>query len=81
MKKYSIYPMQDEQNIFFCVYEELTKQAIDFFYFHEDAEACAKFFEKGGAFAGFTPRFMLTEVYIPVDQKDLDRKFQETFKE
>lgn len=76
MKKYSIVPMQDENNSFFYgVYEHATEQAIDFFYFEEDAKDAANFYTRGGGFDGFTPSFVLKEVKIPLEQVDINKKF------
>jgi hypothetical protein len=71
--------MEDGENFFYCVYEHGTEQAVDFYYFKEDAENCAKFFSSGGGFDGFTPRFMLTEVNIPLEKQDVNRKFDQVF--
>ena len=73
--------MQDGENFFYCVYEHITQQAVDFYYFKEDAEDCAEFYSNGGGFDGFTPRFMLTEVNIPLEQKDINRNFNNVFSE
>jgi len=73
MKNYEVHTLKDEEDMFFwCVWEKLSEQAIDFFYFKDDAQTCAKFLENGGAFAGFTPSFMLKEVKIP---KDINQEF------
>lgn len=79
MKKYSIVPMQNDGNYFYGVYEHATEQAIDFFYFEEDAKECMKFYGNGGGFDGFTPRFVLTSVKIPLEQKDVNKRFDAAF--
>jgi len=80
MSKYTIHTLQSEEgDFFFCVFEEASEQVIDFYYFHEDAEKKAQFLEKGGAFNGFTPAFMLRSV--PVPKPDLNQKFDSLCKE
>lgn len=74
MAKYSIHTLKsDDGDFFFCVYEEATEQAIDFFFFRDDAKKVSKFMESGGAFAGFTPSFVLRKVQVP--NTDLNQKF------
>ena len=78
MKNYEIHTLKDDQDMFFwCVWEKDSEQAIDFYYFKEDAIKCAKFLDNGGAFSGFTPSFMLREVKIP---KDLNQEFNKIAK-
>lgn len=77
--KYSIVPMKNEENFFYAVYEHATEHAIDFFFFEEDAKACMAFYGNGGGFDGFTPRFMLTSVKIPLEQKDVNKRFDALF--
>jgi len=73
MKNYEIHTLKDEEDMFFwCVWEKASEQAIDFHYFQEDAEAMAKFLENGGAFAGFTPGFILKEMKL---QRNIDQEF------
>jgi hypothetical protein len=73
MHRYEIHTLKDDQDMFFWgVWEKESEQAIDFFYFKEDADKCAKFMENGGAFAGFTPSFMLRECKTG---KDLNQEF------
>lgn len=79
-KNYSLHVMEDgEGNFFHCVFEEQTQQVIDFYYFLDDAVETAKFMESGGAFAGFTPAFMLREVNVGHTTEDLNSKFTEFF--
>lgn len=79
-RNYSLHVMKDdEDNFFHCVFEERTQQAIDFFYFLDDAVEVAQFMEKGGAFNGFTPAFMLREVNVWHTTEDLNNKFAEFF--
>lgn len=81
MDRYAILPMNDEDNgYFFCVWENDTELAIDFFYFEEDANKCAKFMSSGGAFAGFTPEFMLTYCGPKKSARSINSTFASTFK-
>jgi hypothetical protein len=73
MKNYEIHTLKDEEDMFFwCVWEKASEQVIDFYYFQDDAEECAKFLENGGAFAGFTPAFILKEMKL---QRNVDQEF------
>lgn len=70
-KNYSLHMVKsDDGEIFHCVFEEQTQQAIDFFYFLDDAVETVNFLENGGAFDGFTPGFMLQEINIPIDTNE-----------
>lgn len=76
MVKYEIHIVNDDdQNVFHCVWERATEQAFDFFYFLDDAKACADFLENGGAFDGFTPSFMLINFSAPKSKEDLNATF------
>jgi hypothetical protein len=61
MKKlYTYYPeFNKDDYLLWHVYETATEQIIDSFFFEEDAARTAWEMEKGKAFAGFTPAFML----------------------
>ena len=72
--KYTVHTIQDDEgDFFFCVFERTSENVIDFFYFQEDAAECAEFMINGGAFDGFTPKFMLKNV--PTKSKEINRKF------
>ena len=63
MKLYKYYPTFDgDDNLIWHVYEKNTDQVVGEFFFEEDAAEMAMFLEKGGAFAGYTPTFMMTKV-------------------
>lgn len=80
MSKYVVHTIQDDEgDFFFCVYEEISENVIDFFYFQEDASKCAKFMSNGGAFDGFTPKFMLKP--IPTKPSEINQKFDALIKE
>lgn len=79
-KNYSLHTVQsDEGDFFHCVFEEQTQQAYDFFYFLDDALDCIKFLENGGAFAGFTPAFMLKEINRDINSGELNEKINDLF--
>ena len=67
MKKlYTYYPeFNDNDELLWLVYENATQQIVADFWFEEDAEEFTEFLSKGGGFAGFTPRFILTKVPKP----------------
>jgi hypothetical protein len=50
------------------VFEVDTEQVIDTFAFEADARKMARFMNRGGAFAGWTPTFMMISCAIdPID--------------
>lgn len=55
-------PVEYEGEFLWCVYEKATEQVIESFYFEDEAQNYIEFVNKGGAFAGWTPPFILTEV-------------------
>ena len=60
---YTVYPEFDEEDCLeWIVFEFATQQVIDTCLFEEDAVELVEFMEKGGAFHGFTPSFMLTRI-------------------
>lgn len=68
MSNYYVLPLATEDHDFiWCVMETQTEQLIRAFEFEEDAKKYSKFLNKGGAFAGFTPSFVLREVVAPED--------------
>jgi len=75
-ENYTLHVLTDDDNgTFYCVFEEQTQQVYDFFYFEEDAVSCISFLNSGGAFDGFTPNFMLKQVFID----DVDTAFTGVF--
>ena len=63
---YKIFPVEDDEgHHFFCLFEVKTNQVLDFFLFKDDAVNRKEFIERGGAFVGFTPKFMLNMVEVP----------------
>lgn len=73
MSNYYVLPVETEEHDFvWCVMERTTEQLIEAYLFKDDALEYANFLEKGGAFDGWTPSFMLQEVVVP---KDLNQEF------
>jgi hypothetical protein len=63
---YRYYPDFDgDDNLIWYVHELNTDQIVAEYFFEEDAEALCLFLERGGAFAGHTPSFMM--VKVPTD--------------
>jgi len=61
MNNFSCVPVEYEGEFLWCVYEASTDQVIESFYFEDEALDYIKFVSSGGAFAGWTPQFMMTE--------------------
>lgn len=68
MSNYYVLPLETEDGDFiWCVIENQTEQLIRAFAFEDEAETYCEFLEDGGAFAGFTPSFVLQEVVAPTN--------------
>ena len=79
MNNYYVMPLQAEENDFiWCVMEEPTQQLISAFAFEDEALKHAKFLNRGGAFAGWTPSFILQEV---VNFQDINQEFADYLSE
>lgn len=64
-KNYTYYPEFNEgDELLWLVYEEPTAQVVAEFFFEDDAAEYSTFLERGGAFSGFTPTFMLRRMEI-----------------
>lgn len=74
MRNYQVIPFQLENDFLWCVYENKTEYTIAQFFFEDDAERYAGFLERGGAFDGWTPIFMLHRVVAP---RDLNQEFSD----
>lgn len=61
MDNFTVVPVEYEGEFLWCVYEKSTDQVIESFYFEDEAQDYMKFCANGGAFAGWTPSFMLVE--------------------
>jgi hypothetical protein len=71
MKLYKHYAEFDENDmLLWHVYELQTGHIVDSFFFEEDAIQRATEMEKGKAFAGFTPSFILRKVPIQTNIND-----------
>ena len=76
MKHYEYFHVFDEEDhLYWRVYEKASDQIVAEFFFEEDAQELCKFLEKGGGFAGFTPSFILNK--IPV--ANINENFQAEF--
>lgn len=62
--KYRHYPEFENDEVVWRVHEKATDQVVAEFLFEEDAQEYHEFLEDGGAFAGFTPTFMLTRMAL-----------------
>jgi hypothetical protein len=66
--KYEIHVIEDEdEGYFYVVLEKQTEHVIDSFFFEEDAIEYCDFLNKGGAFDGNTPAFILNKVKIDIN--------------
>lgn len=76
MSKYAYKVVKDEEtnDFFHAVVERTTNQVIDYFFFEDDCQDYLKFLNKGGAFDGFTPSFILNKVEVRKDV-DINTKF------
>jgi len=74
--KYSIAVIETENDFIWGVYENVTRQIIDTFFFEDEAQQAISFYENGGAFDGFTPTFMLRKVPL---KTDLNEAFEQKF--
>lgn len=77
MRKYNVESTHIADDYFWNVCEKKTNQIVRTFYFEEDAIKMANFMEKGGAFDGFTPAFMLIIVKLP--NEDVNQRFSRIF--
>ena len=68
MSSYYVMPLATEDNDFiWCVMENQTDQLIRAFEFEDEAKKYNKFLNRGGAFDGYTPSFILQEVASLID--------------
>ena len=68
MDNYHIMPLKtDDFDFIWCVIETSTDQLIRAFEFEDEANNYSKFLNRGGAFDGFTPSFVLQEVASLID--------------
>jgi hypothetical protein len=73
MRNYEVFLNSDFS---WCVVETATEQIIKTFFFEEDAVKYNRFLNKGAAFDGWTPAFMLINVTSVMDINDV---FSATF--
>jgi hypothetical protein len=74
MEKHTIHTVDYDNNTYYCVFENSTEQVLDFFLIESEANKKKKFLDKGGAFDGFTPEFVLRKVNSYID---INNKFEE----
>lgn len=66
----SNYQILIDDSFQFNIFEKNTNQIIKTFFFEDDAKDYLKFLDRGGAFNGWTPHFMLLKVNIIKDIND-----------
>lgn len=62
----------DMDSMIWLVQETKTEQVVNSFLFEEDAVEYCNFMNRGGAFDGWTPAFMLQQAYVP----DINQEFE-----
>jgi hypothetical protein len=72
---YTYYPEIEDDGVYWLIHEDATDQVVAAFFFEEDAKEYMEWMETGGAFAGFTPTFMVRSVAFG----DIDSAFEATF--
>lgn len=73
---YTFYPkFNKDDEVIWQVHESTTDQIVAEFGFEDDAHEYCHFLENGGAFAGFTPSFILHKMPI----KDINAAFEAEF--
>lgn len=74
---YKYYPeLDNDENLIWYVQEIASDQIVAEFFFEEDAIELVKFLTNGGAFAGFTPAFIIRKVLLG---KDINEAFSAEF--
>ncbi len=74
MKKYDVNPVStNDEDFYWQLYEIASERIIATFPFREDAQKAADWMDKGGAFNGFTPGFIL------INTNTIDEKFEKAF--
>ena len=78
---YVVEPFEYENNYYWGVYENPSEQMVYASMFEDDAIEYRKFLNKGGAFSGFTPSFILQSVdTVEEDEDDINELFESEFK-
>lgn len=75
MKNYLVEPVQIVDEFVWCVLETTTGQVIKTFFFEDEAVSYMKFLNRGGAFDGNTPPFILRNA----DIWKLNKSFETSF--
>lgn len=58
----------EDEDLVWIVKEKATDQIVGEFWFEDEAEELAKFLERGGGFAGFTPSFVLRKTSVNINE-------------
>lgn len=61
-KNFRVVLVKNDEDFHFAVFEKETELFVRLNEFEEDAENYQDFLESGGAFAGFTPKFMVEDL-------------------
>lgn len=75
MENFTVVPVEFKNEFLWCVYERATDQVIKACYFEDDAHEYIQFLLGGGAFAGFTPSFMMIDFVAPQPKVDVNESF------
>lgn len=70
-------PIEYDGEYLWCVFEHATQQVVRSFFFEDDAHEYIRFLRSGGAFAGFTPAFVLQD--IPTTRSSINETFASEF--
>ena len=74
---YYLLPLNYKNEFIWCVMEQKTDQLIRAFAFEDEATDYLNFLNRGGAFDGFTPSFVLREVTLSTN---INREFSKLTK-
>lgn len=64
--------MDEDDLLVWLVQETKTEQIVNSFLFEDDALEYCNFMNRGGAFDGWTPAFMLKRAFVP----DINQEFE-----
>lgn len=70
-----VVPVEMNDQFLWCVFEKATEQVINFFFFEDDAQDYIEFVNDGGAFAGFTPSFIMNAISFE-EKNDINADFE-----
>ena len=76
MEKFKLHTVEDDGELYHCVYETQSNQLINYFFFEDDAREELTKLKSGIGFDGFTPAFMLNTSYRKaIESKNINSKF------